>query len=152
MPEGGIAMVYVTNPSRRTELVPELRAIFTGAEGISAVYGAEAFGKLGLSLPNQSDQAPDLVLAADSGYMFSNESEGEFISQQSAAGTHGYLNTDIQMQAIFIATGADIPKGIQLGKISNLDVAQTIAALLGIEMKGAKGHPIEQIVKAHAAH
>ena len=149
MPEGGTAMVYVTNPSRRTEVVPELRAIFSGAEGISAVYGAEAFGKLGIPLPKQSDQAPDLVLAADAGYMFSSESEGEFITQQSVAGTHGYLNTDAQMQAIFIAAGADIPKGVQLGNISNLDVAPTVAALLGIEMKGAKGHAIEQIVKAH---
>jgi predicted AlkP superfamily pyrophosphatase or phosphodiesterase len=152
MPEGGSAMVYVTNPSRRTELVPELRAIFTGAEGISAVYDAEAFGKLGLPIPKHSDQAPDLMLAAEAGYMFSNESEGEFITQQSAAGTHGYLNTDMQMQAIFIATGADIPKGVRLGNISNLDVAPTVAALLGVEMKGAKGHAIEQIVKAHPVH
>jgi arylsulfatase A-like enzyme len=52
------------------------------------------------------------------------------------------------MQAIFIASGADIPRGISLGNISNLDIAPTVAALLGIEMKGAKGHAIDQIVKA----
>jgi predicted AlkP superfamily pyrophosphatase or phosphodiesterase len=147
MPEGGTAMVYVKNSSRRTELVPELRAIFSGAEGISAVYGPEEFRKLGLPTPKQSDQAPDLVLAAEPGYMFTNESKGEFITQQSAGGTHGYLNTDVQMQAIFIASGAEIPTGIQLGNISNLDVAPTIAALLGIELRGAKGHALEQIVK-----
>ena len=147
MPEGGIAMVYVTDSSRRTELLPELRAVFTGTEGISAVYGEEAFGKLGLPIPKQSDQAPDLMLAAEPGYMFTNESEGDFVTRQSAGGTHGYLNTDAQMQSIFIACGAGIPKGIQLGNISNLDVAPTVAALLGIEMKGAKGHAIEQIVK-----
>ena len=151
MPEGGTAMVYVTNPSRRTELLPELRAIFTGAEGISGVYGTEEFGKLGLPTPEQSDQAPDLLLAAAPGYMFSNESEGDVIVHQSAAGTHGYLNSDVQMQAVFIAAGADIPKGIRLDKISNLDVAPTIATLLGIEMKGAKGHAIEQIVKGLTA-
>jgi predicted AlkP superfamily pyrophosphatase or phosphodiesterase len=108
----------------------------------------EAFGKLGLPTPNQSDQAPDLILAAEPGYMFTNESEGDFITHQPAGGTHGYLNTDVQMQAIFIASGADIPRGISLGNISNLDIAPTVAALLGIEMKGAKGHAIDQIVKA----
>jgi hypothetical protein len=91
--------------------------------------------RLGAREKAQSDQFSDLVLAAAAGYMFRNESEGEFITQQSAAGTHGYANTDIQMQAILIAAGADIPKGIQLRNISNLDVAPTIAALLGIDMK-----------------
>jgi predicted AlkP superfamily pyrophosphatase or phosphodiesterase len=150
MPEGGTAMVYVTDPSRRAELVPKLRDVFTGAEGISAVYGAEAFGKLELPTPKQSDQAPDLVLVAEPAYMFGNESEGEFITKAAAAGTHGYVNTDPQMQAIFIASGRDIPKGVQLGGISNLDVAPTVAALLGIELKEAKGHAIEQIVKGHS--
>lgn len=143
-------MVYVTDRSRRSELIPELRAVFTGAEGIAAVYGAEAFGELGLPTSAQSDQAPDLILAADQGYMFTNESEGDFIANVAAAGTHGYLNTDMQMQAIFIASGAGIPKGVQLGVISNLDVAPTIAALLGIEMKRAKGHAIDKIVKGSA--
>lgn len=147
MPEGGTAMVYVTNPARRAEIIPKLRAIFTGVEGVEEVYGVDAYGRLGLPTPTQSDQAPDLVLAAKPDYMFGNESAGDLITHEPAAGTHGYLNTDPQMQAIFIAWGAGIPRGIQLGDISNLDVAPTIAALLEIEMKGVKGHAIEQIGK-----
>ena len=64
---------------------------------------------------------------------------------------HGYLNSDPKMQAIFIAWGAGIPRGIRLGKISNLDVAPTIAAILGIELKTAKGHVIQSIV-VHGSH
>ncbi len=151
MPEGGTAMLYVTNPARKAELVPELRRMFTGVEGVEGVYGVEDFAKLGLPTPVQSDQAPDLLLAAKPDYMFGNESEGDVVTRVSAAGTHGYLNSDPQMQAIFIAWGAGIPRGIQLGDISNLDVAPTVAALLGIEMKGSKGHAIEQIGKRIAA-
>ncbi len=121
MPEGGTAMVYVTDPSRRTELIPKLRTAFTGVEGISAVYGADAFEKLGLPVPEQSNQGPDLLLAAEPGYMFTNELEGDFILNATSGGTHGYLNSDPEMQAIFIASGPDIPKGIQLGAISNPD-------------------------------
>ena len=146
MPEGGTAMVYVTNPTRKAELVPELRRMFTGVEGVEGVYGVEDFAKLGLPTPAQSDQAPDLVLAARPDYMFGNESEGALITQAPSAGTHGYINTDPQMQAIFIAWGSGIPRGIRLGDISNLDVAPTVAELLGIEMKGLKGHTISQIV------
>ena len=150
LPEGGTAMVYVTDPARRTELVPKLRAIFTGVEGVEGVYGAEAFGKLGLPTPMQSDQAPDLMLAAKPDYMFGNKSEGASITREAGGGTHGYLNTDPQMQAIFIAWGSGIPRGIQLGNISNVDVAPTVAALLGIKMSAVKGHAIEQIVKRSA--
>jgi predicted AlkP superfamily pyrophosphatase or phosphodiesterase len=146
MPEGGIAMLYV-NPARKAELVRELRRMFTGVEGVEAVYGVEDFTKLGLPTPAQSDQAPDLVLAARPDYMFGNESEGAFITHAPSAGTHGYINTDPLMQAIFIAWGAGIPRGIQLGDISNLDVAPTVAALLGFEMKGLKGHAIKQILR-----
>ena len=147
MPEGGTAMVYVTNSARKDELVPELRRMFSSAEGIEGVYGVEDFAKLGLPTPPETNQAPDLVLAAKPDYMFGNESEGAFITHTPAAGTHGYLNTDPQMQAIFIAWGAGVPKGIRLGEISNLDVAPTLAALLGIEMKGVKGHALKGIGK-----
>ena len=114
------------------------------------MYGVEDFGKLGLPTPSQSDQAPDLVLAATPDYMFANELEGDFITHVTAGGTHGYINADPKMQSIFIAWGAGIPKGIRLGDISNLDVAPTVAALLGLEMKRAKGHAIEQLGKRDA--
>lgn len=147
--EGGTAMVYATNSDRRAELVPKLRRLFTGAEGVDRVYGIEDFRQLGLPTRAMSDQAPDLVLAATPDYAFSNESEGSFVTQVSG-GTHGYLNTDPKMQAIFIAWGAGIPSGIHLDSISNLDVAPTIAVLLGLEMKQVKGHAIQQIVNLNA--
>ena len=143
--EGGTAMVYVTNPDRRAELLPELRRLFTGAEGIDHIYGAEDFPELGLPTRATSDQAPDLVLAATPDYAFSNESEGSYLTEVAQGGTHGYVNTDPNMQAIFIASGAGIPRGVRLNSISNLDVAPTIAALLGLEMKQARGHAIREI-------
>lgn len=57
----------------------------------------------------------------------------------------------LKMQAIFIALGLGVSKGVRLDAISNLDVAPTIAALLGFEMK-AKGHPIEQVISRAGGH
>jgi len=140
--DGGIAMVYATKFDRKATSIPELRRIFTGAEGIDRVYGVEDFPGLGLPIPSVSDQAPDLVLTAQPDYSFTGDSSQEFVTHVASGGTHGYLNTDPQMQAIFIAWGDGVPQGVRLGNISNLDVAPTIAALLGLNMKSAKGHPL----------
>jgi predicted AlkP superfamily pyrophosphatase or phosphodiesterase len=149
---GGTAMVYATDPEKRRELIPKLTSIFTGAEGIEHVYGPDAVAGLGLPIPAVSNQAPDIVLSAAPDYVFANESGGEYVSPVEKGGTHGYLNSDPKMQAIFIAWGAGIPRGISLGKISNLDVAPTIAAILGIDLKTAKGHVIQPIVAAPSSH
>jgi predicted AlkP superfamily pyrophosphatase or phosphodiesterase len=146
MPEGGTAMVYITKPDRKSELLPQLHQSFAAIEGVDQIYGTEDFANLGLPLPTASDQAPDLFLTAKPDYMFSGESEGELVSRVPDAGTHGYINSDPNMQAIFIASGVGIPKGVRIDSISNLDVAPTIAVLLGLEMKNVKGHAIQPIV------
>jgi predicted AlkP superfamily pyrophosphatase or phosphodiesterase len=140
----------VTNPHRKTELLSQLRQIFTNVKGIDKVYGVEEYSRLGLPIPTVSDQAPDLFLVATPDYMFSSESEGDFVTHVTESGTHGYINTDPEMHAIFMAWGVGIPKGIRLESISNLDVAPTIAALLGLDMKQVGGHPIPEIIKRSA--
>jgi len=148
VPDGGIAMVYTTNADRKAVLLPELRRIFTGRKGVDRVYGVEDFPSLGLPIPSVSDQAPDFVITAQSDYAFSGDPGEEFVTPVATGGTHGFLNTDPKMQAIFIAWGNGIPKGVRLGSISNLDVAPTIAALLGFKMRQAKGHAIGLILEA----
>lgn len=144
VPEGGSAMVYVTHADRRSQLIPQLRQLFQGREGIDRVYGEEEFSRLGLPTRAVSDQAPDLVLTATPDYMFSKESDGDFVTP-ATGGTHGFINTDAKMQSIFIAWGAGIRRGVRLDTISNLDVAPTLAALLGLELKSAKGRAIAAI-------
>ncbi len=144
---GGTAMVYVTHSDQKRELAAGLHDTFAGAEGIDRVYGVQDLPRLGLPIPAASNQAPDLVLVAIPDYVFSNESQGEYVTD-AAGGTHGYLNSDPKMQAIFIAWGRGIPSGVRLNSISNLDVAPTIAALLGLKLPNAKGHAIEPITKS----
>jgi predicted AlkP superfamily pyrophosphatase or phosphodiesterase len=144
VPEGGTAMVYVTNAGRKAELIPKLRSFYAQAEGVERVYGVEDFAKLGLPTSAQGDQAPDLVLAAKPDYCFTSDPSQSFVSS-AIGGTHGFLNSDPNMQAIFLAWGAGVPKGVRLDSITNRDVAPTIARLLGIELKTARGHGIPGI-------
>ena len=66
-------------------------------------------------------------------------------------GNHGYLNTDPEMDAVFIAWGYGIQEGRRLGVINNVDVAPTIAALLGLKMEGISGKVPATVLKPPAA-
>ncbi len=147
VPEGGTALVYVPRNAQRVESLAKLQALFAQTEGIERIYQPEDFPKLSLELPSGDPQAPDLLLAAKPGYGFSSGSEGAE-QRNVSGGTHGYLNSDPEMQAIFIAWGKGIRPGVHLDRFPNVDVAATIAALLGIEMKNITGRPLLQILKA----
>jgi predicted AlkP superfamily pyrophosphatase or phosphodiesterase len=147
VPEGGMAMVYAAQSDRKAAVVSEVRRIFANAEGVDGVYGVEEFERLGLPDPAHSDQAPDLVVAAAEGYGFTGETGSDFVTPAPNQGTHGYLNSDPDMQAIFIASGAGIKPGVRPGTVTNLDIAPTIASLLGLQMKNVKGRVIEEILR-----
>jgi predicted AlkP superfamily pyrophosphatase or phosphodiesterase len=146
IPDGGVAMVYVTDPAKRETVLPQLRTLLQGLEGVEKVYGGDEFGTLGLPRKNESNQAPDLLLSAKESYSFGNGMTGDLISRVENKGAHGYLNSDPSMQAIFIAWGAGIKKDTRLGKIDNVDVAPTIAWLLGLEMKTPQAHALQEIL------
>ena len=145
-------MVYVTDPAQRNTLLPQLRILFQNLEGVDHIYDASEFASLGLPTPAQSDQAPDLLLSAKQGYLFGDATTGNVISPSKDRGAHGYLSGDSSMQAIFIASGAAIKKGVRLPQVCNVDVAPTIAALLGLDMKSASGHTIREILEAPGVH
>jgi hypothetical protein len=50
------------------------------------------------------------------------------------------------LHATFVAWGAGIQPHAKLGSINNVDVAPTIAALLGLRMKDVDGHALENIL------
>ena len=91
----------------------------------------------------------DLVLVAKDGYSFSGGTQGEVVRDVGAmdsSGSHGYLDIEPEMNAIFVAWGRGIQQGKRLGTIRNVDVAPTIAALLGIKMTGVDGRVLTEIL------
>jgi predicted AlkP superfamily pyrophosphatase or phosphodiesterase len=146
--EGGTAMVYVTDRSRVAELRPRLKALFGRVEGITEVRDRTDFPKLGMPDPDENLQMADLVLVAAEGYGFGVESTGAPVDTLPNAGTgrHGYPNTDPDMNAIFIASGNGIKPGARLDQIANVDVAATIASLLGLKMDNLEGRRPDTIL------
>ncbi|MGY8675756.1 MAG: hypothetical protein ACKVHO_24555, partial [Verrucomicrobiia bacterium] len=57
-----------------------------------------------------------------------------------------YLPTHPLMYAGFVISGAGIKQGVVLDEISNMDVAPTIASLLGVKMKNVDGRVLREIL------
>ena len=147
LPEGGFALLYV-KPEDAAETVQALRRQFTSIEGVAEVAGPERYAALGLPDPKKDPQMADLLLLPKPGYAFSSSKGGPVsVPVASTSGAHGYLNTDPELDAIFIASGAGIRPGTTLERVRNLDVAPTIAALLGLKMPAdIQGHAITEIL------
>jgi predicted AlkP superfamily pyrophosphatase or phosphodiesterase len=140
--EGGSAYVYFDS-THAAELSPRVAKALESIEGIDKVVGPADFGALGLPQPDREPQMYQLLLTAKDGYSFSGATGGPVTSEVlQQAGSHGYLASDKDMDAIFIASGYGIQAGAQLDRIANIDVASTIAKLLGVALPGSKGKPI----------
>jgi predicted AlkP superfamily pyrophosphatase or phosphodiesterase len=149
LPHGGVAMAYITDPARRAELIPQLQEMFAGLEGVDHVYTAKDYASLGLPLQSKTDQSPDLFLTAKIDYYFDEAISGPSVRTVERSGEHGYLSTDADMNAIFVASGSGIRSGVRTGVIPNVDVAPTIARLLGIAMPDIQGKPRTEILDVH---
>jgi predicted AlkP superfamily pyrophosphatase or phosphodiesterase len=153
--EGGIAMVYITNPARLDEDRAHVITLMSGHEGIAEILKPEHFAALHLPDPLKNRQMADLILVAKQGYAFSNDAHGErSVTEVTLAsgnqGHHGYLSTNPKMNAAFVAWGRGIKSGVKLGLIDNIDVAPTIAALLGQKIPGVDGKVLQEMLKAEA--
>ncbi|MGI8741607.1 MAG: alkaline phosphatase family protein [Bryobacteraceae bacterium] len=130
IPEGGTAMVYGSLP-------PET---FRNIEGISQVITPDQFA--GHGFPKAGGRMADLVLAAEDEYAFSGDTDGPVVSDlppASNSGNHGYLISHPDMRPIFVAWGNGIKPGARLEGVRTIDLAPTIARLLGFEMKSISG-------------
>jgi predicted AlkP superfamily pyrophosphatase or phosphodiesterase len=150
--EGGIAMVYLTNPETQKEDEAKVRSVMAEAEGIAEILGPDRFAELHMPDPRKNPQMADLILVGKDGYAFGGAALGDdYVTEVTLTagnqGHHGYLSTNPKMNAVFVAWGAGIKSGAKLGMIENIDVAPTIAKLLGVQMTGATGKVLTDILR-----
>ena len=146
--QGGAAMVYILDEANKRDIAQQLKAEFTKIPGMAAVIEPKDFARVGQLTPEQDPRSPDLFLSAEDGYSFSGSANGETVVSPTAGprGSHGYLTTHPLMYANFVVAGAGIKKGVVLDEISNMDVAPTIAAVLGVKMKDTDGRVLREIL------
>jgi len=149
IPEGGIGLVYCTDPATAAADARRVQQLLLGQEGVAAVLAPEQFTEYGLPHPREYSQAPDLVLVAKDGYGVSGATEGEtFVALGSdakvPAGSHGFVSTEGKMNAVCVLSGYGIRPGVRLKSVENIDLAPTIARLLGLSGLSADGRVLTE--------
>lgn len=131
--QGGGCAVYILDDKRREDIAKQLVQDFSNVRGIQAVITPDEFPSIGQPTREENPHAADLWLAAESGYSFSGSQAGDevLVPRASPGGTHGYLPDQPDMLATLVLRGFGVRRGVSVGKVSSLDVAPTIARLLG---------------------
>jgi len=145
--QGGSAFVYLLDAGRKAEMARQLKERLAKIEGVSAVIEPDGFARLGLPRPEANVEAPDLVLQTGPGYSFIEAVSGEPVSSAGGLkGSHGHDPAPGYMHATFVAAGTGIKPGMQLDLIQNVDVAPTIARLLGLALHDVDGRVLDEIL------
>lgn len=145
--QGGACFVYILDEANRDAIRDRLAARYRTVEGVEVVIEPKEFAKFGHQLPSENPHEPDLMLSAADGYSFSGKDDGDLviIPTDGPKGSHGYSPFHDLMGASFVASGAGIKPGVVLDKISNTDVAPTMAAMLGVKMEEVEGRVLTEI-------
>ena len=148
VPEGGSAIVYVTVPDPSGEILARARKAIAGVEGIATIVEPDGYATLGLPLPGDDHQMGALFVLPKEGYAFNAAATAPVVTDaaEGSLGAHGYVASDPELGAIFIASGAGIKAGVKVNAIENVDVAPTIARLLGLQLDGADGRVLTEIL------
>jgi predicted AlkP superfamily pyrophosphatase or phosphodiesterase len=145
MPDGGTAFIYETHAT--PELSAKIRAAYAADPGTEKVLTDGEATADGFPTPHDAGKpnltAPDVIVYAKEGWSYSDKNQ----VQQTPTGAHGYPNTRPLMQAIFIASGPAIKQAGQQPPFPNLDIAATIAQILGLPHTIMGGKPLTAILK-----
>jgi predicted AlkP superfamily pyrophosphatase or phosphodiesterase len=148
--QGGSCFIYVLDNANHDRIARRLAGVFKKVEGVESVIEAKDFAKHGLANPERNPQMADLVLSAKEGYSFSDNANGDVVvtpPSDNVKGTHGHDPANPKLYGTFIAWGSGIKAGARLKEMNNIDVAPTIARLMGVRMKDTDGKVLEQILE-----
>lgn len=145
--QGGSAFVYVLKGADSGDALATLKTRLGAIEGVTAVLDRGQFTQMGLPDPDKSSEAPHLVLTTGPGYSFNDAQEGAAVADAGGhLGSHGHDPAPAYMHATFVAAGSGIRAGTRLKTIRNIDVAPTIAHLMGFELESADGQVLTAIL------
>lgn len=139
--QGGATLFYITDTAHRDEVAQQIKNAFDGVDGVDKILLPTETAAYGVGDPAKDPHAPDMVLFAKMGWTCGDTAAGALTFQEKPErkGTHGHNPDQPDLHATFIAWGAGIRHGVNVGDINNLDVAPTMAKLMGFDMPNVQG-------------
>jgi len=150
MAEGGGCFVYVLDAANRDSILKQITPKLAKLEGVVGVVEAKDFNsKLHHVTADKDGREPDLILLAGDGYTFTDSlaDNDVIIPNDSPKGAHGHFQLDANMYGCCVISGAGVKQGAVLDEVKNIDVAPTMAKLLGIPFPGADGRVLNEALK-----
>jgi len=135
---GGSAAIMLAHPDDAA-LKTKVKALLDKlaadpANGIAAVIDRAAIARAG------GGGEPSFWIDFKIGYEGGSKTTGPLLTAGSNKGTHGYFPTHPEMRATFLIAGT-AKKG-SLGEIDMIDIAPTLAKVLGVPLPQATGKPL----------
>lgn len=136
---GGVAYIKLKNPDDLKLKEKVVKILNNLVEENPTVVDEIMIGKEA-SFKRRGFPDADFILTTKPGYEIREEFHGDFVPNTlSQKATHGYAENLKDMQGMFILKGVGIEKRKRLDRFSIVDIAPTLATLMGFEMKTAEG-------------
>jgi len=138
-------------PERDNAAFEQLLGRLSETAGIARVIRPEDFPALGV--PDYDDNPyarGHVIVAADADRHLVIDPQSASVERRRKARPyhgHGYLPSHQSMKPLLVLAGAGIAAGRSLGHVRNVDVAPTIAALLGVSLENAEGRVLRQALQ-----
>jgi len=150
--QGGAAFVYVLDEAHKSEVVEKIKKALDGMEGVSKIVGSENFQRLWRrQLDGRSARARlDSVRAGRLRFWRYRAGELPF-NDKAGAQRQPWPRCQFAGLACnvrWLRERAGINAGVRLGEIPNIDVAPTIAKLLGLSIPNANGKVLQEALNS----
>ncbi|MFN0111206.1 MAG: alkaline phosphatase family protein [Blastocatellia bacterium] len=141
---GGSAAIFLKTPQDEST-AREALALFTELEKDSdnplwRITIRREAARLG------ADSRPTIYLDAAPLFQFSSRVTGSMVSKTDDRSAHGHLPSRAEMRGAFILSGKAIKPGRRIEYTRLIDVAPTVARLLGLEMKTTRGRVLSEVI------
>jgi arylsulfatase A-like enzyme len=150
-PQGWSLYVERTSAFQAATHGPALEAAYARAlalPGVARLVRSAEFHGLGLPTYEESPYiaGQDFLLGAVDTFLVANPSSDSTAAEPLAAPRHehGYLPSHPKMFTSVVLSGRGIKRGGTMGHVRSLDIAPTIGALLGLEMKDVDGRVLTE--------
>jgi hypothetical protein len=148
----------IVPPTQRTRVVEQLRELLLNLRDgnsriIHRVYDVETEGgRLGIG----GEAGGDVYLEPIPGYEFdprwdAQASSGDLVSSRSPIGAHGFSPDRRSMRALMVLNGPGLTVGRRFSEAQLIDLAPTLAKLLGLPApQQASGRILEEVLENRA--
>ncbi|MDF2942248.1 MAG: type phosphodiesterase/nucleotide pyrophosphatase [Herbinix sp.] len=145
---GGAAYLHVKDNDTEAELLALdiiKKAMTEECYGIERLYNRKELDNY------QVASSVGYMLEAKAGFCFEDSLDGPVVTDLEELGikyaTHGFSPNKPEYKCVLVISGACIKKEYQLGEVNMVDIAPTIASILGIDFYNCDGKSLNEIFR-----